>query len=118
MRKFFNSFRFALAGIVFLFRTQRNARLQALAAIIVSVAGFVLHVSVSEWGLLFAAIAAVIAAEGFNTAVEVLADRVTLERDEKIRRAKDISAAAVLIASAGAAAIGIVIFGPRVAALF
>jgi diacylglycerol kinase (ATP) len=39
------------------------------------------------------------AAEALNTAIEFLADEVTLERRERIGNAKDASAGAVLVAS-------------------
>jgi len=56
------------------------------------------------------AIGLVWAAELLNTAVETVCDRITREPDEMIRRAKDVSAAAVVAASIAALAIGILIF--------
>jgi len=113
MRKFFNSFRFAFAGLAYLLRTQRNARIHLLAALLVIGAGFFLRISYSDWAWLIVAIVQVYTAEAFNTAIELLADRITTENDEKIRRAKDLAAAAVLLTAFGAVAIGLFILGPH-----
>lgn len=118
MRKLIASFRFASAGLAYLLWSQRNVRIHLIAAVLAIVAGFVLRISKLDWALVVAAIAAVIAAEAFNTALELLADRVSTERDPLIGRAKDVAAAAVLITAIGAFAIGIIVFGPPLLALF
>ena len=66
--------------------------------------------------LIVLAMAAVWVSEGINTAIEALADRITTEHDDLIQRAKDVAAGAVLLAAIAAAAVGIIIFGPRVLA--
>jgi diacylglycerol kinase (ATP) len=52
-------------------------------------------------------------AEAVNTAIEALADRITRENDDAIRRAKDVAAGAVLLAAITAAIIGLLILGPH-----
>jgi diacylglycerol kinase len=61
------------------------------------------------------AIVLVWGAEAFNTALEQLADTLHPERDPGIGRAKDVAAAAVLIAALGAAVIGVLVFVPHLA---
>jgi diacylglycerol kinase (ATP) len=109
-----HSFRYAWRGIVALVRTQPNARIHLAASVAVLAAGFVLGISGGEWGLLALAMGLVWSAEAMNTAIEVLADRVTTEQDERIGRAKDLAAGAVLLASVAAAVIGGIVFLPRV----
>jgi diacylglycerol kinase (ATP) len=53
-------------------------------------------------------------AEGLNTAVEYLADAVTLERHPLIGKAKDVAAGAVLLSAAGATVVGLVVFSPYI----
>jgi diacylglycerol kinase (ATP) len=118
MRKLIASFRFAFSGLGYLLRTQRNARLHLLAAVVVIGTGITLKVSRTDWVWLILAIALVFAAEAFNTAIELLADRITSEHDEKIGRAKDLAAAAVLITALSAAGIGLVILGPPLISAF
>ena len=59
------------------------------------------------------AVTSVLAAEAFNTAIETLADALAPERDPLVGRAKDLAAAGVLLASVGAAVVGLLVFGPR-----
>lgn len=60
----------------------------------------------SRWAILTLTIGAVLAAEIMNTALEGLADALSLDRRAGIRRAKDISAAAVLVLSVAALGVG------------
>lgn len=94
-------------------KTQRNAVIHFAAAIGVTLLAVVLKLSTAEWILLVMAIALVIAAELFNTAIEYLIDLLSPEFHEKAGKAKDIGAGAVLICAVAAAIIGLVIFIPR-----
>jgi len=102
----------ALRGLRTLLATQANARIHAVATVGVIGAGFGLGVDAGDWCWLAAAIAAVWAAEAFNTALEFLADEVSLEHRERIGQAKDLAAAAVLCTAIGAVVIGVVVFAP------
>ena len=106
-----------MRGIVSLLRTQVNARIHLLATVVVIVAGFVLRIPHGEWVPLAFAIGIVWIAEAANTAIEFLADRITREHDEAIRRAKDVAAGAVLLAAITAAIIGVLVLGPHAWAL-
>jgi len=110
---FLRSLGFALAGIGFLFRTQRNAQIHAAAAALVVLAAWLLGVSALEWLALLAAITIVIVAEGLNTAVEAVVDLVSPDYHQRARHAKDVAAGAVLLAAVGAAGIGMLVFVPR-----
>ncbi len=107
------SFACALRGIAVLLRTQMNARIHLLATVLVVAAGFVFRISRGEWVPLAFAIGIVWIAEAVNTAIEALADRITRENDDAIRRAKDVAAGAVLLAAITAAIIGLLILGPH-----
>ena len=95
-----------------LVRTQPNARLHAAAAALVGVAGVILGVDAAGWCRLAAAVAAVWAAEAFNTAFELLCDVAHPGFHPAVRDAKDASAGAVLAVSLGAAAVGVFTLGP------
>lgn len=106
-----SSFRYAARGIRLL-TAEPNARIHLALTATVVVLGIGLGVSASEWGLLLLAIGLVLAAEGFNTALEALADSIHPERDPRIARAKDLAAGAVLIAAISAAGVGLLVLGP------
>lgn len=111
------SFSYALQGMLQLVRTQPNARLHLLAAVLVCVAGIYFGLGRAEWLWVTVAIVLVWGAEAFNTALEQLADVLHPEQHPGIGRAKDMAAAAVLIAALGAAVIGMVVFMPHLANL-
>lgn len=90
--------------------------LSVAAAVVVAAA--VLRVSAGEWGLLAVAIAGVLAAEVFNSALESLARAFGPARNPRIRDALDMASAAVLVTAGGAVAVGLAVFGPRLVALF
>ena len=106
------SFGYSFEGLASLWRTERNARVHAAAFTAVVAAGSLCGLERWEWAAVLAACFAVPAAEAMNTAVEALADRVTLEDDPAVKRCKDLASAAVLLTSFGAAAVGLVVFGP------
>lgn len=57
-------------------------------------------------------------AEGFNTALECIADKVSPGFDHMIGRAKDVAAGAVLLFVAASVAVGLIIFIPKIYGLF
>ena len=95
-----------------LFVAQPNARIHVLAAVLVLVLACWLLVSDLEWVALVLAIALVMGAEALNTALEYAVDLASPEWHPLARDAKDVAAAAVLMASIGAAVVGVVVFWP------
>lgn len=111
------SFGFALEGVSYLIRTQRSAQIEIVIGAAVIAAAVWLGITAIEWSLLVLAIALVLALEALNTAIELAVTLASPERHPLAKAAKDVSAAMVLIAAIGAAVVGAVILGPRLAAL-
>ena len=107
------SFGPALAGLAWALKTQRNLQVHAFATVLVAVFGVWLQLADWEWCVVLLAVGLVCAVELLNTALEVLADRVSKEREEPIRRVKDAAAAAVLVAALAALGVGLVVFVPK-----
>jgi diacylglycerol kinase len=108
------SFRFAFNGISSLLKNEHNARIHILAAAVALATGIVLKINFQEWCFIIIAIGLVFIAELFNTSLETIADAVDPEWNEKIRKAKDYAAAAVLISTITAVIIGGLIFIPAI----
>ena len=104
---------FALEGLGTILRTQHNAWIHLAATIVVAVVGLVLRVTAIEWTVLILAIAIVWMAEALNTAFERLCDVASPQFHPLVKQAKDVAAAAVLIAAIAAAIIGAIVFLPR-----
>ena len=113
-----HSFHYALSGMADMLRQEPNARIHCIITVLVVAAGFFFRISATEWICIAFAIGLVISAEAFNTAIERLADVVQPDQDERIRDVKDLAAAAVLLCALAAAAVGVIIFLPKVIALF
>ncbi|HLU39746.1 MAG TPA: diacylglycerol kinase family protein [Planctomycetota bacterium] len=92
---------------------QVHGRFHLVAAVTVVAAGAAFGLSAGEWCAVALAIAGVFAAEACNTALEQLADALHPALDPGVGRAKDLAAGAVLAAALGAAAVGGIVFLPR-----
>lgn len=113
VRKFADSFRFAIKGAGYLFLYHRNMRIIFLVGILAFLTGLYLRLKDIELAVLCITIALVFVAEMFNTAIEMMIDMFTDKYHVIIMLVKDISAAVVLIASLNALAVGYVLLLKR-----
>jgi diacylglycerol kinase (ATP) len=114
LRRTLYSFRHAGRGLAWAFSSQANLRVHFAAAAAVLVGAVLLRFSAIELVALLLCFAIVIAAELFNTTLEVLIDYAWPEHHPMIGRAKDVAAAAVLVAAAGAAVAGVLLFARHI----
>lgn len=113
MKKFFQALSYAFTGLLLAWREESNFKIEVVCAVLVVALGTAVRLSGIEFALVAVAISIVFAAEVFNTALEELCDKLETDHDPRIARIKDLAAAAVLIASAGALAVGLFIFIPH-----
>src|SRR5436189_312507 len=111
-RGLIRSFYFAFVGLAYLFKTQRNARIELALGIIACGIGAWLKISRTEWAIIAFTIALVLILEGLNTAVEAAVDLSSPQFHPLAKAAKDLAAAMVLIASLASLAVGLLILGP------
>lgn len=107
------SFRYAVKGIGFFFKTEHNAFFHLLATIGIIFLGIIFPVSGLEATALVLCIGFVWVAELFNTVIEKIMDFISKEEHPQIKFIKDMSAAAVLIAAAIAVVVGCLVFIPK-----
>ena len=112
------SFTYAFNGLRILFREEHNSRIHLFATVCVIVAGVLLKLSILEWVAIAFAVGLVFSGEIFNSSIEDLADVVCPERDDRIKKVKDMAAAAVLVNAIAAATIGLLVFLPKIIHLF
>lgn len=96
----------AIDGILWATKSQPHLRWHFLGAVIVLILALFFQVSVLELILIVFAVVLVLFAEVINTAVEVVVDMVSPDYHPLAKRAKDVAAGSVLIASIGAAVMG------------
>lgn len=117
-RKRAKSFKFAFNGIRLLITKEHNAWIHCFAAICVVIGGIVLGLTRMEWIAVTIVIGVVLAAEAVNSSIEALADLVSPDYNEAIKRTKDLAAGAVLFVAIAAAIVGLIIFIPKISMLF
>lgn len=99
--------RFARNGLTHAVATEHSLKFQVVALGVVLIVLAVLRPEPLWWALVLVASGAVIAAELFNTAIELLADHLHPETHASIRIVKDCAAGAVLIAAITAIAVAV-----------
>ena len=112
LEKRIKSFGYAFKGIASLLKKEHNAWIHCLAICVVTFAGFYFGITQTEWCIVVICFGVVLAAEGFNTAIERLVDLVSPEFHPVAGDVKDVAAGAVLICAIAAAIIGCIIFVP------
>ena len=106
------SFGHAAAGIVYVLKTQRNARIHAGIAVAVIALGLLLGLPRLDWAVLILTIGMVFIAEFVNTVVESLVDLISPQIHPLAQVAKDVSSGAVLVLALVAVVVGLLILGP------
>lgn len=108
----------ALDGLRLLPSAGPNMWINFMAVSAVTAVGFALSITATEWAMLVVCFIVVIAVETINTALERLADHLHPEQHPEIGKAKDLMAAASLVAAMGAAIVGFLILGKYLLALY
>lgn len=107
------SFKYAFEGLGKAIKTERNIKIHICVMILVIISGIILKISKIEWIICIILFGLVISAELFNTAIEIAVDIAMPEKDSRAKKAKDVSASAVLVLAIAAAIIGLMIFIPK-----
>ena len=108
-----NTFLCAIDGFKQAIKTERNLKIHCIMAILVIICGFIFKININEWVMCIALISLVISAELMNTAIETVVYLYTKEKNNLAKKAKDVSAGAVLVIAIMAAIIGCMIFIPK-----
>jgi diacylglycerol kinase len=112
------SFKYALNGLRILIAEEHNARIHLVAAVCVVIAGLFFNISSYEWIGVILSIGFVFCLEIINTSIENIADFVSPDKHDLIKKTKDLAASGVLISAVTALAVGLVIFLPKLLRLF
>lgn len=109
------AFSYAWAGLRWAVRHERNLRIHLAAAGLVLAAGFLFALEGLEWAVISLTVFFVLAAELFNTALEKAVNMAVGDRYHDLAKiAKDVAAAAVLLAALNAVIVGFIIFGGKI----
>ncbi|MEK7579275.1 MAG: diacylglycerol kinase family protein [Patescibacteria group bacterium] len=106
------SFAHAGRGLWIFLTTTHNAWIHIVIFCVALFLGFYCGITHTEWILLIFVGGIVLAAEAFNTAIEIDMDLTSPEYHPYARDTKDVAAGAVLITSITALIVGLLIFIP------
>ena len=118
LKRFFNSFGYSLAGLRYAYKYEQSMTIHVFATIIVIIAGILLKISFFEWLICFILFGLVMATELINTSIEAVVDLACPKIHPLAKVAKDTASAAVFVFSVVAALSGLLIFVPKIIALF
>ena len=112
LKKRIKSFGYAFKGIASLLKKEHNAWIHCLAIVVVTGAGFYFGITPTEWCMVVICFGMVLAAEGFNTAIERLVGLVSPDFHPIAGDVKDVAAGAVLVCAIASAVVGVIVFLP------
>ena len=111
-RTWTDKFRDAFRGVRCGVSGQSSFLVHGVVTVLVLIAGAVLRVSLTEWCFLTICITIVLAAEMFNSALELLAETVDQQQNSVLGTALDVASGAVLVTVIGAVIVGVTVFVP------
>jgi diacylglycerol kinase (ATP) len=112
LRRIINATGYSLAGLRDAYEHEHAFRQECLLALMLIPVALFLPVSGLERALMIGAVLLVLIVELLNSAVEAAVDRVSLDRHELAKRAKDIGSAAVFLSLVNVAVVwGFILLG-------
>lgn len=114
MLRFLQSTLYAVEGLLYALRTERNVQIWFGILIANLLVAWWLEVTKIEFLIIFMTTCSIGISEYLNTSIERLSDRVTTEREETIKRVKDMAAGATFVASICTAVVSAVIYIPLI----
>lgn len=113
VRKLLDSFNYAIEGIIYAVRTQRNMRIHMIAALVVLTACFFYDLTKIEILAITITITMVVMAELMNTAIEFAVDATTNYYHPLAKLAKNVAAGGVLVTAVNAVVVGYIVFSDK-----
>ncbi|NOR27310.1 MAG: diacylglycerol kinase family protein [Lutibacter sp.] len=107
------SVKYAAKGFWILITSENSIIAQVIIGVLMTIFGFIMHISATEWMFQIFSIGLVLVAESLNTGIEKLADFIHPDYHKQIGRVKDISAGAAFFAAIFAVIIGLIIYIPK-----
>jgi diacylglycerol kinase (ATP) len=113
VRKLIESFNYAISGVIYALKTQRNMKIHFGVAMLVLAVSLFMDFSRIELLLLFFTISLVLVTEMINTSIETTIDMITDNYHPLAKVAKNVAAGAVLISAINAVVVAYLLFFDR-----
>lgn len=118
VKRIFKSFKFSFDGLKYAYTHEQSLALHVIVMAVIIACGFGFHISPMQWVITLVMGALILVAELFNTSIEAVVDMVTEEYHPLAKVAKDTASAACFVADLIAAGMWLVVFAPKIIALF
>ena len=114
-----DSFWYACEGLQYALTNERNFRIHSIVMVLVVLVGVWVHLAPMEWVAILFCIALMFSMELMNTAVESVVNLVCQDEWHPYgKAAKDVAAAACLVAASISFLIGVILFVPKLLDIF
>ncbi len=117
-KRFLNSVKYSIEGLNHAYKNEQSLWLHGGGVFLAVILGIVLKINFYEWAVIIVAFVVVLAIELLNTAIEAVVDLVTKEIHPLAKIAKDCGSAAAFVSGVASAVICLVIFLPKIFAMF
>ena len=117
-KRILKSFKFSFDGLKYAYTHEQSLALHVIVMAFIILCGFVFKITPIQWVITLVMGALILVAELFNTSIEAVVDMVTQEYHPLAKVAKDTASAACFVADMVAAGMWLVVFGPKIIALF
>lgn len=117
-KRFLKSFKNSMDGLIYAYKNEQSLWIHGVCTFFCVLFGLVLKISFTQWAIIIISLAVTLAMELINTAIEATVDLVTLEINPLAKIAKDCGSAATFVCSALSIVTALIIFGPKIVALF
>jgi len=116
---FFESINFALSGLLWAIKSQRNIRIEISLCIIAIIASVYLNFAMYEFAVLLLTVGVVLVAELLNTRIEFIVDAYFGNKYSTLAKmAKDVAAGMVLMCAMLCGIVGFLLFAPKILRLY
>ena len=112
IKRTLRTFKYSLAGLAYAYKNEQSMWIHAIGSLFTIVLGFIYHLSLSEWAIIFIALGVILASELINTAIEAAVDLCTLEIHPLAKIAKDCGSAATFVLTLVSIVICLFVFVP------
>lgn len=118
IKRIFKSFKFSFDGFKYAYLHEQSLILHLVVMAMIIACGIGFKIAPIQWVITLVMGALILVTELFNTSIEAVVDMVTEEYHPLAKVAKDTASAACFIADIMAAGMWLVVFVPKIIALF
>jgi len=118
IKRLFMSFKFSIDGLIYAYTHEQSLVLHVIVMAIVIACAIGFRISAIQWVIILVMGNLILVTELLNTSIEAVVDMVTGEYHPLAKVAKDTASAACFIANITAFGMWMVVFLPKIIALF